>query len=503
MTSGLLTINNLIELKLLSDKIQIQTDQIQNLIDDNLASEFKRDMADSVRYYNCQHDILGYIRKYFRDGELQENKSKANNKIVHPFHTNLVNQKADYICRNPLTMGIAGEKNGEAEAVSYRSKLIDILNERFDDVVYDWVLGAGQKGFEAVHFYIDPNGELKYCIVPAEQIIPIYDTQYNNELQYVIRFYGVDYIGSKGEKIKRYKVEWWSRTNVEYFEQTEDGSFIHDGNYAINPYPHWVSSFVIGGEEKETVAHSWGRVPFVLLWNNSRMTTDLKPIKTLIDAYDKVKSGWMNDIDDFQELIYVVKGLANASQEFSAGMTELGMFIKNIKEDGAVAVEEDGDVTTLRAEIPVEAKEKFLALTTAEIFYFGEGISLSEKTLGVSHAPSGVALKFLYLPLDMKADRLILKLKSALKDFVWFVTKFINDRDQSNFDYNKVTFTVNKSMLFSESEKIQSLVASQTMLSKETILENHPFIDDVQGELERLKREAPKVVEQPIDKMPA
>jgi SPP1 family phage portal protein len=482
----------------MSDKISIDTSRLQDLINDNLASKLKRDMADSVRYYNCEHDILTSKRQYFRDGILVDNKSKSNNVIPHPFHTNLVNQKADYIARNPITINIAGEANGEAEAVAFRTVLINEMTEKFDDVVYDWVLGASKKSFEAVHFYINPDGELRFCIVPAEQIIPIYDTQYQDKLVYIIRFYGVDYIAQDGGKKKLYKVEWWSKDNVEYFEQIEDGSFIHDGNYTVNPYPHWVTDFVLDGQKTVTESHSWGRVPFVLLWNNSNLTNDLKPIKALIDVYDKIKGGWANDIEDFQEILYVIKGLSNLSQEMSNGLTELGMLIKNIKEDGAIAVEEDGDVKTLRAEIPVVAKESFLALTTAEIFYFGEGISLSEKTLGVSHAPSGVALKFLYAPLDMKSDRLILKLKSALKEFVWFVTNYINTRDGLEFDSNKITFTVNKSMIFSESEKIQSLVASKDMLSEETILANHPFVDDVQGEMELLKRQrdAQTVVDQ-------
>lgn len=487
MTTGYLTQNDIVNFLLMSNRKELDSSRIKELIESDIASEFKTEMQQSVNYYNVKHDILSAKRQYLRDGVWVDNKGKANNKQPHPFHRVLVNEKATYIAGNPLTIGIAGEARGEKKAAEYRAELLNIMTEKFDDVVYDWVSNASKKGVEWVHFYINPEGDLKYVIVPAEQCIPVYDTQYEDRLIGMIRFYAYDLIS--GDKVqKRYKVEHWTDENVMYWVQEEDGSFIADSAYKFNPSAHWYSFST--ADASATKEHSWGRVPFVGLWNNTDGHTDLRPIKTLIDSYDKVKCGWANDLEDFTEVLYVIKGLQALSQEATAGLTELAAITKNIKEDGAIAVETDGAVQTIRAEIPVEAKEKFLDIVGREIVYFGEGADVSADILSKSHAPSGVALQFLYARLDMKANRMIRKLRGALKEFVWFVTEYINRVKSKSFDSNTVTFTVNKAQIFNETERVQLLVSSNEMLSLETRLENHPLVDDVQSEIERLRSQA-------------
>jgi SPP1 family phage portal protein len=491
MTTGYFNITDLLKLKIFADRNRIDSARIGDLIKSDISSEFKRKMAQSVNYYNGKHDILNNKTYYWIRGERQENKARSNYKIPHPFHKVLIDEKVAYLTGNPLTIGIAGEDRGDAKASDYRKALLNIFTEKFDDVVSDWVRGASEKGVEWVHFYIDKSGELKYTIVPAEQIIAVYDAQYEDKLLFVIRFYEYDLIKENGEVLRKYKVEQWTDTNVEYFQELEDGSFVHDLMYEYNPSPHWFEYSTNNSEE--LVGHSWGRVPFIPLLNNYDMKNDLEPIKKLIDAYDLAASGWLNDLEDFANYVWVVKNFQDRNiennLEVEAGITSLATVVKNIKEDGAVSVGDDGDVKVIRNEIPIEAKKQFLDLCSREIIYFGEGSDVSSDLLGKSHAPSGVALQFLYARLDMKCNRMLRKLQSALKDFVWFVTKYINAKENKDFNSDDVTFTVNKAQIFNEAERVQMLISSNSLLSLETQLENHPLVDDVQNELDRIKRE--------------
>jgi SPP1 family phage portal protein len=466
----------------MSDKALIDTTRISDLINSDLATEHKKKMEEGTDYYNTRHDILDHLNYYYEDGDQPVvDKISVNNIIPHPFHKILVDQKAAYIAGNPIVIGVDDE--------TFQEDLILHLTEDFDDIVNDWIKGASNKGVEWLHFYIDPKGELEYIICPAEQIIPVYDTQYQNELIYVIRFYIYDLISPSGQSQQRYKVEFWDKDEVEYFAQTESSNFIHDPDYEVNPAPHWFTFNTMNPEVKTN--NSWGRVPFVGLYNNSEMYSDLHPIKDLIDAYDKVKSGWCNDLEDFAEQILVLKGFTGlrGNAEIEAGISQLALFIKNLKRHKVVAIEggSESSVEPLKNEIPVEAKEKFLTLTRKEIFYFGEGVDVSDEKIG--NSPSGIALKFLYSSLDLKANRLIRKLKSALKGAIWFVVEYLNLTENTKYDYEQVTFTINKSMIFNEAEKIDSLVKSKDILSEQTILENHPYVEDVQGEMDRLKVE--------------
>jgi SPP1 family phage portal protein len=497
LTTGFLTVTELINLKVLADKAKLDTTRITDLIKSDLSSPLKSRMSQGVNYYNSRHDIQDFRHYYWVDGARQEDTTKSNNKVPHPFHKILADQKTAYIVGNPVVVSIgsvdvvdednptSGEQRQLAIAEEFQTKLMEKLGESFDDVLNDWILGASNKAIEWVHFYIDGKGDFRFMIVPSEQIMPVYDTQYQNDLIYVIRFYVYDLVDHNGQRQQRYKVEWWTKDEVEYWVQLADGMFIHDPDYELNPAPHWLSFNTLTPSVKSP--NSWGRVPFVALWNNSQLHTDLQPIKPLIDAYDKVKSGWVNDLDDFTEQVYVLKGFTGLSGEAQAGLSELQLFMQNLKANRAIAVETDGAVTTLKADIPLEAKVKFLDITRREIFYFGEGVDVDNDKFG--NNPSGISLKFLYASLDLKANRLIRKLKVALKEFMWFVTEWINRMGATKYDSSQIMFTVNKAMIFNEKEKIDGLLASRDMLSEQTILENHPYVDDVDEEMARLEAE--------------
>lgn len=484
MTTGYITLTQLADLKLMTDKMLLDSSRIKDLINSDLASVEKKHMSEGSKYYAARHDILDNRQYYWVDGVKVEDQVKSNYRIPHPFHKILVEQKASYIAGNPIVVSIYEPEEGEQQTDEFQTMLMDTLGHSFDDLVNDWIIGASNHGQEWVHFYIAPDGKLKWIVCPGEQIIPVYDTQYQEKLVYVIRFYVYELVNERGERFDRYKVEWWSATDVRYWAQQMNEMFILDPDYPVNPGPHWFEVNTSAPGDK--ALSSWGRVPFVRLANNSGLQTDLQPIKALIDAYDKVKSGWINDLVDFQELIYVLKGYEALTSEAQKGFSELAIFMQNLKTHKVISVSESGSVETLKAEIPIEAKEKFLAITRKEIFYFGEGVDVDNEKF---NTPSGIALKFLYTSLDLKANRLIRKLKVALEDFMWFVVEFINRSEKRTFDSEEIQFTFNKSVIFNEAEKVQELAASEGMLSKQTILENHPLVDDAEEEMRRLEAE--------------
>ena len=60
----------------------LTTQEIQNLMEEDISSEKKRLARIGERYYNGEHDILKYqIYYYDADGKLQLDKFKSN--IIH------------------------------------------------------------------------------------------------------------------------------------------------------------------------------------------------------------------------------------------------------------------------------------------------------------------------------------------------------------------------------------------------------------------------------------
>jgi hypothetical protein len=99
--------------------------------------------------------------------------------------------------------------------------------------------------------------------------------------------------------------------------QDEHCNYMFDPAYSVNPAPHWWNVTTVDGAETSREAHSWGRVPWVPLYNNAEASSDLggqdengQPcgIKSLIDAYDMISSATTNDQIDLVALYWVVKG---------------------------------------------------------------------------------------------------------------------------------------------------------------------------------------------------
>ena len=103
-------------------------------------------------------------------------------------------------------------------------------------------------------------------------------------------------------------------------------------------------------------------------------------------------------------------------------------------------------------------------------------------------------------PADMSGDRYVYdegdylsaseeaEIQAAFDDILWFVNCHLANTGQGDFEGNEVDIVFNRDMLMNESEIIDNCTKSQGLLSDETIIANHPWVDDPQLELERLKK---------------
>jgi SPP1 family phage portal protein len=446
---------------------------IKDMIDADLKSERKREMQKGVEYFKAKHDIMSRRMTYFQDGAEIEDKTKANHKLIHAYHRLLVLQKAGYIVGNPIMFSVDGEDDA---AEKFANRINELLGEPFNDKANMWVQGAANKGVEWLHPFIDKNGDFRYVIIPAEQAIPIYDTEYEEDLIGFIRYYTITVVDGEKQK-KRYRVEVWDNEKVTYYMEQEDQSYELDLTCDPNPRYHWYEWNTVKPDQVRP--NSWGRIPFIGLENNDDHIPDIRITKSLIDDYDRNTSDFSNNLTDIQELIWILKGYEG---------TSLDEFLKNLKGKKAINVNgPDAGVDTATAELPSEAREAHLNRLEDDIFIFGMGINPKSDEFG--NSPSGVALKFMYRLLDLNADILIRKMKGSLREFMYFVTTYINLKDKTAYDYTKVKFTFKKSMISNDVELVQSVRDSEGVVSKKTQLEHHPFVEDVEEELKRLDEE--------------
>ena len=116
------------------------------------------------------------------------------------------------------------------------------------------------------------------------------------------------------------------------------------------------------------------------------------------------------------------------------------------------------------------------------IIEFGQGVDFQQDKFG--NSPSGIALKFMYSNLDLKANKLKNKTLTALQELLQYIIDFY----KLNIKVQDVEITFNFNVMVNELEQSQIGVQSQ-YLSKETVITNHPWVSDPVAEMERIEQE--------------
>lgn len=91
--------------------------------------------------------------------------------------------------------------------------------------------------------------------------------------------------------------------------------------------------------------------------------------------------------------------------------------------------------------------------------------------------------------IDLDANDMETELQAAFEEILWFVNAHLANTGQGNFDGEEVNIIFNRDILINESEAIDNCQKSVGILSDETIVGMHPWVDDPQLELDRLKKQ--------------
>ena len=70
-----------------------------------------------------------------------------------------------------------------------------------------------------------------------------------------------------------------------------------------------------------------------------------------------------------------------------------------------------------------------------------------------------------------------------------FVEEWAAVKDNKDFSKNEVEFVFNKTMTVNEKELIENCNNSMALLSKATTLAKHPYVENVEDELEKIETE--------------
>ena len=254
----------------------LTTGEIKAFIDADAASEKKQYARKGLQYYESMHDIRDY-RIFFIDaeGNVQEDKTKSNIKISHPFLTELIDQKVQYM--------LSGKERYIKSDIPELQKEMDERfneNDEFNAELYELLTGSSAKGLEYMYAYKGKDEKTVFQCADSLGVVEVRKNETDDGCDYVIYHY-IDRIGKDNKKIKRIQV--WDDKQTYYYCQVDDGMIIPDDSQPINPRPHII--YQKDGDES-TYFEGFGFIPFFKLANCKKEFSDLKPVKDLIDDYD-------------------------------------------------------------------------------------------------------------------------------------------------------------------------------------------------------------------------
>ena len=372
--------------------------------------------------------IMNYQKLlYTMSGRAVPDNFTANHKCASNFFARFITQENQYLLGNGVTF------QDDATKARLGGDMFDVQLQK-----------AGRKALASGVAYGFYNYN-RVDVFGATEFVPLWDEE-DGSLKAGIRFWRIandkplratlyeldgytDYIQAQGEKPRVWVNKRAYKQTVAYSEI--DGAEIYDaGNYQ--------------------------NFPIVPLWANPEHQSELVGLRSEIDAYDLIKSGFANDLDDASMIYWTLENCGGMDD------IDLAKFIEHMKTVKA-AVVEGGDGAKAEAhtlDVPYQSRETYL--TRLENDMYNDAMALNVNQISAGNV-TATAINAAYEPLNNKTDQ-----------FEYCVREFINAL-LCLADINDVP-SFKRSRIANMTEETNMVLSAKDYLDRETILKHLPFL---------------------------
>ena len=445
----------------------LKIEEISQFMLEDASSEKKRLAKQGNKYYEGRHDILDYRLFYYdANGNLQEDKSRSNIKIPHAFFTELVDQQIQYMLSGDGYFIKSDIPELQTELDSYFNE-----SEDFTAELYEVLTDCVSKGFAYMCAYKTKEGKTAFQCADSLGVVEIRARDTDDNCEHVIYWY-VDRVAKSQKKIKR--IEVWDKEQTYFYVQDGEGKIELDKDAEHNPRPHALYRKKEGGE---LYYEDFGLIPFFRLDNGKKQVSGLAPIKSLIDDYDLMSSSLSNNLVDFDTPLHVVHGFQGDN------LDELQRNLKTKKIIG-IPDGEGGGVDIKTVDVPFQARQTKLALDEVNIYRFGMGFNSAQ--VGDGNV-TNVVIKSRYALLDLKCNKLEIRLKQFLRKLIKLVLKEVNDTNKTDYQMKDVYFRFEREIMTNATDNAQieqikaqtEQVRINTLLNLANALDNETIVQGI------------------------
>lgn len=441
----------------------ILLDFLEKEINHFLFCRKRNKMILGEEYYKGNHDILKRQRTVIgKDGEKEVIQNLPNNKIIDNQYARLVDQKNSYLLSKPLTF--------YTEEKIFLKRIRSILGKRFSRTIKNIGEDAINCGIGWLYIYVNEKGKFDFKRFKPYEILPFWEDEEHTKLNMVARIYDIEKYEKNNIKIFK-QVELYTKSGIYYY--ILDGNKLLSDNNKFTPY-------LINSKNTPLC---WDDIPILPFKYNSKEIPLIQKIKTLQDALNTVISDFMNNMqEDARNTILVLKNYDG---------TNLGEFRKNLSEYGVVKVRtidgNEGGVETLKIQIDSSNYEKIYKALKKAIIENARGYDSKDEKM--SNNPNQMNIQSIYADIDLDAGLMESEFQASFEILFEFIKVYIKNIYGESYFNENIDVIFNKDILINETEAINNCINSKEILSMQTIISQHPWVDKIDLEIERLEKE--------------
>lgn len=404
---------------------------IQKYISDNRKREQR--LQKLYEYYKGKTAICGRILA---------DASKPNNKIVNPYASYITDTFTGYFLGEPITYT---SKNEQLLA------RIDELYNYNDEAAENAELAKDASIFGVAYelLYTDENADIRFKKIDAIKAIPIYDNTLEEDLLYFIRYYdNTDIMTNKTTTF----VEVYSREWIRYYVDEYALEFVRE------------------------VPHAFKAVPINIYQNNEELLGDFENVISLIDAYDKITSDSVNDMEYFADCYLALYGMSGTEAEDITAM----------KEQRVLLMETDARAEWLTKQINDTYVENLKNRIDTQIHKFSRCPALTDADFAAN--ASGVAMKYKLMGLETATSKKERAFKKALQRRLELICNVYSVMG-TDFDYREIQMNFTRNIPSNLVEMADVISKIGHLLSEETQISLLPIEINATDELQKKQAE--------------
>lgn len=424
---------------------------IKQAINDYRASDDYQTALRADEYDREQNTtIMNYIKYIYNAvGQKVPDFTAGKNKIASNFFHRLTTQRAAYSLGNGISFASATQD----EQGKPIDKTKEALGDKFDTILYRAGKYALKHGVTYIFWNFDHAVNFKMT-----EFMPLFDEN-DGSLKAGFRFWSLDW-EKKPVTVVVYEADGYEKYRTKKGRKGLDLELFEEKK----AYKQKIAHNDVDPDEVIDESN-YSELPIKPLWGNEIKQSDLIGMRSKIDAYDLVKSGFANDLEECAEIYWIVSNAMGETDQ------TLAKFRDRIKLNHIAAADTaNSPITPYTQEIPVNARDTLLKSLHDQLYEDYGALDVHVIAAGATNDHIDAA----YQPMDEEAD----DFEYQVIECVQSILSLLNIEDMPLFNRNRVS---------NQKERTDMVIEASSYLDHETILKKLPFItpDEIPAILER------------------